>query len=110
MLALLANPKRRRKALNSLSHFHDWDPRWVQPLASTADVLHSLRAAGAPDSCHLISENERLDGSDLPLADAVAAAAGYDFVSILCCVPGRLAFYYAESAAPRPLALLRRWQ
>jgi hypothetical protein len=27
MLCLLANPARRSKALNSLNHFHDRDPR-----------------------------------------------------------------------------------
>jgi hypothetical protein len=108
LVALLANPKRRRKALNSLDHFHDWDPRWVQALASGAHAVRILRAAGAPDSCHVISGDEGLDGRDMPLADAVAAADAYDFASILSCVPGELALFFDESAAPRPVAVLRR--
>ena len=108
LLGLLANPKRRAKALNSLNHFHDWDPRWVEPVASHADVLLMLQRAGAPHACHVISDDPTLDGRDMPLADAVEAAGAYDFASVLCCVPGELAFFFDESAAPRPLALLRR--
>jgi hypothetical protein len=108
MLGLLANPARRTKALNALDHFHDWDPRWVQPVATTVDVLRLLRDAGAPASCHVISGNPNIDGLDLPLADAVAAAEAFSFASVLCCVPGHLAFFYDESAAPRPQILLRR--
>src|SRR5688500_1352501 len=108
MLALLADPKKRPKVLNALNHFHDWDPRWVQPVASGADVLEILRRAGAPDTCHVISDAGELDGRDMPLADAVDAATVFDFASILCCVPGELAFFFDEAAAPRPMALLRR--
>ena len=80
----------------------------MQPVASSVNVLQILRAAGAPDRCHVISDDKELDGRDMPLADAVDAATVYDFASILCCVPGELAFFFDESAAPRPMALLRR--
>src|SRR3954465_14255816 len=70
MLCLLANPARRSKALNSLNHFHDWAPRWVQPVANTVDVLRLLQDAGAPAGCHVISDDAEIDGLDLPLADA----------------------------------------
>src|SRR5437762_3480388 len=45
LVGLLANPKRRRKAVDALNHFHDWDPRWEHPVASTTDVVRLLRDA-----------------------------------------------------------------
>jgi hypothetical protein len=67
-LQLLANPERRPKVLNELNHFTDWDERYVQSLPSSTDVEAVLRAAGAPEVCHVISDDPRLDGQDLPYA------------------------------------------
>jgi hypothetical protein len=86
----------------------DWDVRYVQPIASSVDVLTALREAGAPAECHVISDDPTLDGRTLPLADAVAAAEGYSFASILCCLPGQLACFFDEMDAPRTRILLRR--
>ncbi len=108
MISLLANPARRHKALNALSHFADWDGCWAQPVDPRTDVLRLLRAAGAPDACHVISEDSAIDGRDMPLAGAVEAAEWYSFASILCCVPGRLAFFFGEVGTPRLVLLLRR--
>jgi hypothetical protein len=37
-LQLLANPKRRGRALNELDHFTGWDERYVEALPSTANI------------------------------------------------------------------------
>ena len=106
LLALLANPARRGKALNALNHFHDWDPRRGQLVATSGNVLRLLQEAGAPTVCHVISDDPEIDGCDLPLAEAVAATDAFSFASVSCCDPGRLAFFFDESAAPRPQILL----
>ena len=108
LLTLFGNPKRRRQALNVLDHFDGWDKRFAQPLESTANVLVWLRKAGAPSTCHVISNEAELDGRDLPLDEAVSACEVFPFASVLCCVPGKLAFFYGEVYAPRERVLLQR--
>jgi hypothetical protein len=108
LIALLGSAKRRKRALDTLNHFTGWDPRWAEPISSSTDVLAVLRKAGAPPNCHVISGDNGLDGRDAPLAEAVSAAERYWFASILCCVPGELAVFFDETAAPRTRVLLRR--
>jgi hypothetical protein len=107
-LMLLGSARRRKRALRALNLFAHWDPRWVQPLPSSAHVLAALRAAGAPAECHLVTCSASLDGRDLPLADAVEAIEDFPFASLLCCLPGELACFFDEIAAPRDRILLRR--
>lgn len=108
LLTLFGSPKRRKQARDSLNHFADWDARFAQPLDSSADVLALLRKAGAPSECHVMSDSSELDGRDMPLDEAVSACEAYSFVSVLCCVPGKLAFFFDEVATPRNRVLLRR--
>jgi hypothetical protein len=108
LLTLFASPKRRRQAIDSLNHFTAWDPRRVQKIESSADVFSILRRMGAPTVCHVIADDAELDGSDLPLADAVMAAEACSFASILCGLPGQVAFFFDEIAAPRTRVLLRQ--
>lgn len=108
LLGLLGSRKRRKQALDSLNHFAGWEPRCIQSLSSSADMVRVLRQAGSPDECHLISDDPELDGRDLPLADAVAAAETCDFATVLCCLPGEIACFFDEVAAPRIRLLLRR--
>jgi hypothetical protein len=88
LLTLLGSPKRRKRALDELNHFDDWDARFAQPVDSSADVLALLRKAGAPATCHVISDSAELDGRDMPLDEAVSACEAHSFASVLCCVPG----------------------
>ncbi len=108
MLALFGSARHRKKARQELNHFVGWDPRWAQVVRSSSSVLSILREAGAPSECHLMADNQDLDGRDMPLDEAVSAAYDESFASVLCCLPGRLAFYFDEVWAPRRLLLLRR--
>lgn len=108
LLALLANTKRRAEACETLNHFADWDARYTVPVDASADVLALLRKFGAPPVCHVVSDSPELDGRDMPLSEAVRACEDWSFASVLCCVPGGLAFYFDEVAAPRERLLLRR--
>lgn len=108
LVAMFGNPKRREQALDDLNHSDLWDPRYAQAVASNVCALDVLVAAGAPSTCHIISDSDELDGRDMPLEEAVEACENFDFASILCCIPGELAFFFDEAAAPRPRILLRR--
>ena len=108
LLQQLASPKGRKRVLDKLNHFSAWDTRYARSVPSSTDILALLNAAGAPAACHVISDDPELDGRDLPLADAIARAEGFDFASILCCDPGRLAFFFDEARVDRPRILLSR--
>ena len=108
LVALFGSSKRRKQARDALNHFADWDARFAQPVDSSADVLALLRKAGAPSECHVMSDSPELDGRDMPLDEAVSECEVYSFASILCCLPGELAFFFDEVAAPRNRVLLRR--
>lgn len=108
LVAIFGNPKRRAQALDDLNHSDLWDPRYAQTIPPNVNALDVLVDAGAPSSCHIISGADELDGCDMPLEEAVEACENFDFASILCCIPGELAFFFDEAAAPRPRILLRR--
>jgi hypothetical protein len=105
-LSLLANPKRRSAILGKLAHCHDFDERYATPLPSNADVPGVLRSHGAPATCHVISEAALIDGREMEIEEAIEKAAAANAGALLCCVPGRLAFYLGESGEQR--SLLRR--
>jgi hypothetical protein len=98
---LLANPKRRAKALDDLNHGRDLDPSYAQPIGPdqrrAPAVARLLRQRGAPDQCYVLADDEDLDGQELALEEAVERAAAGAFMAVVCCVPGRLAFYRQEA-------------
>lgn len=108
LLGLLSSRKRRKEAVGLLNHFADWDSRYVHPLSSSADVLIALERVGAPRLCHVISDAPSIDGREMPVVDAIAAADAFPFASLLCCVPGCVACFFDEAEAPRRRLLLYR--
>jgi hypothetical protein len=103
---LLGNPKKRASFLNGLNHCHDFDTRYATPLPSTADVPALLRSHGASETCRVISDYREIDGQVMSIEDAIRQAEGSGMGSLLCCVPGQLAYYVGESGEQR--LLLRR--
>ena len=57
--------------------------------------------AGAPDDCHVISENPELDGKRLPLDAALQQIVGFGYGTLVSCIPGRLAFFEGEGPSDR---------
>ena len=104
-LSLLASRKRRGVFLERLNHQLDYDPAFaarVPPEQQTAERIEALlRKRGAPDTCHVISSNSDWDAKDMPLHDALELAFGFCIGTILCCIPGRLAYYEAEDIGDR---------
>jgi hypothetical protein len=106
-LSLLSAAKRRRKFLDCLNHCADLDPRYAQPVASNVDVVALLRSRGAPARCYVVSDIAAIDGQELPLAEAVAAAESAGWGTLISCIPGRLACYIDEAGTQRRLLLVR---
>ena len=100
-LQLLNSPKRRREILDRFNHNLDFDPKYAaivpKELRTLDKMAHLLRAHGAGEMCHVIADALDADGQDLPLREALAEVIAHDFGSVLCCIPGRLAFHKAEA-------------
>lgn len=105
LIEILANPKRRHRATETLAHFHDFDPSAVVPLESAgqtpAAIESALRSRGAGDKCHVISENRAIDGKTLSLKLALEKVVGQGMGTLLSCVPGELAYYEGEGPSDR---------
>jgi len=105
LLELLGSSKGRAKLRASLAHFRDLDVRFaqvVQPSKHHArDIEATLRAKGAPDSCHVLSESAALDGRDMPLGSALADIVGGGMGSFVSCIPGKLGYFESEETGER---------
>lgn len=105
-VAMLGNAKRREKLRGKLDHCHDFDVRYATTVEGSVDAYGLLVSHGAPAMCHVISSFRGIDGRSLALAEAVDAADRFGCGTLLCCLPGELAFYIGESGEQR--LLLRR--
>ena len=101
-LELLPNPKKRSSITKSLAHPNlGWfDSRFVKaipPAQSHAPLIAKLpRSKGTGEKCWAISEDVKLDGREVELDSILSEIVGYGMGTILCCVPGKLAFVESE--------------
>jgi hypothetical protein len=99
-VGFLSNEKRRREFVRGLAHFNDFDLRWIVRIAPSSQnpdgIYAMLKAHGAPKTCHAISELTDLDGKEISLRDAIQDVIGRQMGTILCCLPGRLAYFENE--------------
>ena len=91
----LASPRLRPRILNRLNHCRDLDSRFVVS-GGTSDTVATLRSLGAPESCHVISCADEIDGRDLSLHAAMVATKEHGWGTVLSCITGELAFYFDE--------------
>jgi hypothetical protein len=105
LIEILANPKRRHRATATLAHFNDLDPGAVVPLEAAAQtpaaIESALRARGAGETCHVISENRAIDGKHMSLKSALEKVVGQGMGTLLSCVPGELAYYEGQGPSDR---------
>lgn len=104
----LFSTKKRPHALNRLCHEHERMLKVkymieIPPPNSDPEYIHELlRKNGAPKNCYSLSYNEQIDGKELSLKQALAAAVGFGFPTIISCVPGELAYFEAEQVFGAP--------
>lgn len=99
-LELLLKPHRRQDVLREFGHFKHIGPRFVVQIApnqqNPANVLNLLRAKGAPESCFVISEWEKLDGQQMALSEALSEVIGAGMGTFVSCLAGRLVYFEDE--------------
>jgi len=119
---LFPKPKGRKKLLKTLWNGDDFDRNLmlqVDPAERTVQQLSfKLRGLGAPTTSHLISARPSLDGKDLDLTTALRTVLNLAPGTMICCVPGKLAYYenddrngnyiiLARTSSPRRIARIR---
>jgi hypothetical protein len=100
-LQMLANPSKRKKILGLLHHNLDTIASLTTRIENRDHtpkaVEKILRQKGARQTCYLISPEQELDRQEIPLQEAIEILVAHDSTAVACCVPGRLAYYKAET-------------
>jgi hypothetical protein len=101
-LELLASSKHRKKITDSLAHPNPawFDSRYVRQIpssqSSNVGIGNLLRAKGAGPTCWVICEDKHIDGREIELNEMLNHIVGREIGTILCCIPGKLAFVESE--------------
>jgi hypothetical protein len=99
-VGFVSTAKLRPKFLQQLYHFEDFDPACVIALSGPSDsasgVVAELKRLGAGDDCYVISNARELDGQTMSLAETIQQVFAVAPGTVVCCVPGRLAYFEGE--------------
>lgn len=108
-LQFLANPKKRSEILNRLCHKFDFRDKYATRIErQVAEPLADLlRSHGAGDRAYVIGAAGDIDGSELPLLEAIDGALAGPCGALVSCIPGRLALLVQEFP-PGEIFLLSR--
>ncbi|ANU28309.1 hypothetical protein [Planococcus versutus] len=104
----LFTPKKRNHSLNRLCHQYTkmLKEKYMfeipPPNSSPKYIYELLKSNGAAKMCYSLSYNEKIDGKELPLQEALEHAVGFGFPSIISCIPGELAYFEAEQGFGSP--------
>ena len=97
---ILSNPRLRHKFTSQLAHFKDFDPKFRLSIPSNKlfidNIAIELQERHSPNIVFAISEDYALDQKELPLMEALKQIVGHGMGTVLCCIPGRLAFVETE--------------
>jgi hypothetical protein len=96
----LSVPRLRHRFICELSHFKDFDPKYRVAIRSNrqsaTNVSIELKKRRSPDIVYAISEFGALDQKEMLLTEALQEILGRGMGTILCCIPGILAFVETE--------------
>jgi hypothetical protein len=104
----LRSPKKRSAFFHRLSHVYTTvlDVRYLHPIpppnSDYRAILTDLRRKQAPETSYVLSSISALDGTFIPLADALARVVGFGMPSIVICIPGMLGYFEAEQSYGPP--------
>lgn len=99
-LALASDRNSRGRLTERLLSGRDLDPGAIVQISEDeskpAEIAERLRRLGAPDGCHLIAADEKLDRQDLPLDEALGKVVGKGRPALVSCVSGRLGYFEGD--------------
>lgn len=71
------------------------------PVSSHKVIYEHLKSLGAPRMCYVMSIDVSIDGTEMPLEDALDKTLGLGPV-LISCIPGELAYFEEEQEAGAP--------
>jgi hypothetical protein len=98
------SPEAAREGDGDVAHCRDLDRlgrRAFRAIDRTSTRSSGPAVPGAGDTCHVISESPAIDGSRLPLPEALGVVVGFGLGTLLSCVPGKLAYFEGEGPSDR---------
>ena len=109
LMSFAKNIKNRKKFSSSLVHSKNINGKYIQHIPSenqTASRIEMLlKQMGAPDICYVISEHTRMDKMQSDLSSILSQVVGSGMSSVICCIPGKLAYYEGEERGERYLLI-----
>ncbi len=105
LIRFLSSPADRERLRQEIGHLRELHPSYRQPVPpdrqTPEEIERLLRTLGAPDRCHLLSEDAELDGLELDLRDGIEWVFGSGMATFVSCIPGRLAYFEGHSPTDR---------
>lgn len=99
-LSFIRNEKTRKKFINQLYHFDEFDSQFVveipPALHDPEPIEKILREKGAGNTCHVISTDKKLDRRKMPLSEVIVEINGSGDGTIVSCISGKLAYFEGE--------------
>ena len=100
-LEFVANAKRRKKFVQALYHFNDFDRSYEVAIPrnqrTPEEIARLLKSRGAPETCYAISTNKEIDQKRIALSEVLQSIVDGSDGTLLSCIPGRLAYFEGES-------------
>ena len=96
VLYLLNSKHKRMEFARNLDFYLDRKYFHKYNTGCYSDIYPVLIQLGAPDICYILSLKESIDGSELRLRDALYEDDILCYLSLLICIPNKLAFYADE--------------
>lgn len=111
LMAFAKDSKNRKKFTSGLAHTKDIEPQCIHRIPAdshTAEKIEAiLKRNGASDECYVISEHTKFDRKQSDLLSVLTEVIGTGLCTVVCCIPGKLAYYEGEESGERYLLVNR---
>ncbi len=104
-LSMLDSKRGRKKLRDGLYHCRDLDSRFAHLIPSgqqyTEHIERVLKSKGAPEKCYVLSADDKFDGREMPLSEALFWIVGSNSETFISCIAGKLGYFEFEDAGER---------
>ena len=104
-LTMLQSETSRARLLAKFPHCKDLNlehATLVPPSQQNAGAIAKILAnKGAPDLCHVISADFKIDNREMPLDKALEETVGMNMGTFISCIPGKLGYFEFEDIGER---------
>ena len=104
-LSMLDSKRGRKKLRDGLYHCRDLDSRFAHLVPTGEQYSESiervLKSKGAPDKCYLFSADDKFDGREMLLSEALSEVVDSGSGTFVSCIAGKLGYFEFEDMKER---------